>query len=91
MGSDFVRDDMHTDRSAILSLVASGRITSREAERLLVVSRDGDETVLQLALCLAFAGLALPYLGNAVTAIGHAAAILLPAIEHVLFSIGGTA
>jgi len=79
---------MHSDRSAILSLIALGRITPREAERLLAIWRDGDETILRLALCLAFAGLALPYVGNAATAIGHAVVVLLPAIEHVLFSFG---
>ena len=72
---------MQTDRSTILSLVAMGRITPRDAERLLAVARDGDETVLRLALCLAFAGLALPYLGNAVTAMGHVFTTLLHAIE----------
>lgn len=82
---------MHTDRSAILSLVALGRITPQEAERLLAVWRDGDDTILRLALCLAFVGLALPYVGNTVSAFGHAAATLLPAIEHVLFSIAGMA
>lgn len=79
---------MHTDRSAILSLVAIGRITPREAERLLAVWRDGDETILRLALCLAFAGLILPYLGNAAIAIGHALTMLLPAIERALLLVG---
>jgi hypothetical protein len=41
---------MHTDRNAIFSLVASGRITPREAERLLAVSRDGEDSVM-LGFC----------------------------------------
>jgi hypothetical protein len=51
---------MNTDRQTILSLVAMGRITPREAERLLAVWPDGDDAILRLALCLAFAALALP-------------------------------
>ena len=80
---------MHTDRSAILSLVAIGRITPREAERLLAVWPDGDEAVLQLALCLAFLGLVLPSVRNVTIAVGQAMVVLLPAIERTLFLIGG--
>jgi hypothetical protein len=82
---------MHPDRSAILSLVALGRITPREAERLLVVWRDGDETILLVALCLAFSALVLPYVGDAVSAFGQALATLLPAIERALLLMGGMA
>ena len=82
---------MHTDRSSILSLVAMGRITPREAERLLAVWRDGDETVLRLALCLAFAGLALPYVESTMAAIGHALITFLPTIARALLLIGGMA
>ena len=44
---------MQTDRRTILSLVASGRITSAEAERLLVLSNERTETIWTLAACLA--------------------------------------
>jgi hypothetical protein len=80
---------MHNDRSAILSLVAIGRITPREAERLLAVWPDGDEAVLRLGLCLAFLGLVLPSVGNVMIAVGQAMVVLLPAIERALFLIGG--
>ena len=80
---------MHNDRSAILSLVAIGRITPREAERLLAVWPDGDEAVLRLGLCLAFLGLVLPSVGNVTIAVGQAMVVLLPAIERTLFLIGG--
>jgi hypothetical protein len=82
---------MHTDRSAILSLVAIGRITPREAERLLAVSRDGEDTILRLALYLAFVAVALPQVGNAVAAIGQTLAALLPVIERAMLLIGGMA
>ena len=44
---------MQTDRRTILSLVATGRITSTEAERLLVLSNERAETIWTLAACLA--------------------------------------
>jgi hypothetical protein len=75
---------MDTEHSAVLSLVASGRITPREAERLLAAWRDGEDTILRLALCLAFVALLLPDVGNTVTAIGQAFAMLLPALERAV-------
>lgn len=82
---------MNSDRSTILSLVATGRITPREAERLLAVWRDGDDAILKLALGLAFAGLAMPYVQIGVSSVGHLLVALLPAIERIFFSIGGMA
>ena len=79
---------MRNDPGAILSLVALGRITPREAERLLALWRDGDETILQVALCLALFSLALPYVGDIVIGFGHVLATMFPAIEHVLLRIG---
>jgi hypothetical protein len=72
---------MNTDRRAILSLVAMGRITPREAERLLAVWPDGDETILCLALCLAFAALALPGLKDIFTEITHVLVALMPGLR----------
>ena len=40
---------MHTDRRAILHLVAMGRITATEAERLLIAWNDGREVLWILA------------------------------------------
>lgn len=79
---------MHTDRSEILTLVATGRMSPREAERLLAVGRDEEETVMRMALGLAFVALVLPYVQNAISGIGHALIPLLPAIERVLLAIG---
>ena len=75
---------MDTECSAILSLVANGRVTPREAERLLAAWRDGEDTILRLALCLAFVALLLPDVANAVTAIGQTFAALLPAVERAV-------
>lgn len=52
---------MNTDRRAILSLIAMGRITPREAERLLTVWSDRDEVTLWLAVLLAIVWLLLPH------------------------------
>jgi hypothetical protein len=49
---------MQTDRRAILSLVALGRITPAEAERLLIAWNQGWESVLVCAACIAAALLA---------------------------------
>ena len=46
---------MQTDRHTILSLIAAGRITPVEAERLLVLSNERAETLLALAAGLAAA------------------------------------
>ncbi|HEX4286604.1 MAG TPA: hypothetical protein VHZ28_16040 [Terracidiphilus sp.] len=80
---------MNSDRHAILSLVAMGRITCREAERLLAVSREGDDTILRLALCLAFAALALPYMASGFDAAGSALAALLPPIVRAVSLMAG--
>jgi hypothetical protein len=71
---------MNTDRRAILSLVAMGRITPREAERLLAVWPNGDEAVLRLALCLAFAALVLPGLKEMFAEFTHVVAALMPSL-----------
>lgn len=71
---------MDYDRRAILSLVAMGRITAREAERLLAVCPDADETIVRLALCLAFAFLALPHLHEFFSGVAHALGAFLPGV-----------
>jgi hypothetical protein len=75
---------MNTDRQTILSLVATGRITPREAERLLAVWPSGDDdAILRLALCLAFAALALPGLKEMLTEFTHTLAALMPTLLAV--------
>jgi hypothetical protein len=43
---------MHDRRRAILHLVAVGRITPAEAERLLIAWNDGRESLLALSACI---------------------------------------
>jgi hypothetical protein len=49
---------MNTDRRAILSLIAAGRITAAEAERVLAAWNESRETLWILVFCLAFACIA---------------------------------
>jgi hypothetical protein len=49
---------MRSHRHAILCLIAQGRITSDQAERLLAVCNDGRETLWLIAACALAAGLA---------------------------------
>ncbi len=46
---------MQADRCTILYLIAAGRITSAQAERLLVLSNERTETIWTLAACFAAA------------------------------------
>jgi hypothetical protein len=46
---------MQTDRRAILSLVALGRITPAEAERLLIAWNEGREGLWIFTVCIALA------------------------------------
>ena len=62
---------MDLDRSTILSLVASGRITAVEAERLLRAWNDSRETVWILFLCLAFACLTQFHLHELLSVLLH--------------------
>lgn len=49
---------MNSDRRTILTLIAAGRITPMQAERLLAAVNESRETAWILALCLAGACLA---------------------------------
>jgi hypothetical protein len=71
---------MNTDHRAILSLLAQGRITSREAERLLALAPGGEESLLRLSLCLVFAWLALPQITGLISETAHAFLRLSPAV-----------
>jgi len=64
---------MHTERRAILQLVAMGRITAAEAERLMIASSDERLTLWALAACVTASGLAQIHLGGLLAALLHAA------------------
>jgi hypothetical protein len=73
---------MNTDRRAILSLVATGRITASEAERLLVAWNDSRETVWILALSLAFAVVAQIHLRELLPILMHLLSAQIPALAE---------
>jgi hypothetical protein len=75
---------MNTDRRAILSLVASGRITASEAERLLAAWNDSRETAWILALSLAFALLAQIHLREVLPILMHLLNAQIPALAEAL-------
>ena len=63
---------MKRERQAILSLIALGRITPREAERLLAAWNAGREDLWAIAICAA------AFLAQLLPALGHVADNLLP-------------
>lgn len=73
---------MNTDRRAILSLVALGRITPREAERLLAVWPGSDETLVRLVLSLAFAWLVLSHLSDLFAGFTRMLVAVAPELHH---------
>ena len=69
---------MHTDRRAILQLVALGRINSAEAERLLIALNHERETVWALAACVAVACLGQLHPGSSLARLLSASHSLIP-------------
>jgi hypothetical protein len=67
---------MHSDRRVILSLIAMGRITPSQAERLLATWPDEDDVILKAAVCFAVVWIVLPHLLEALTGFTHALASL---------------
>ena len=73
---------MSTDRRAILHLLAVGRLTPVEAERLLVAANDGNEGLLLVLAGIVFLGMTQgqAWAGRAFTA-------LMPVIHHFTTSL----
>lgn len=69
---------MDTDRRTILSLVAAGRITPAEAERLLLAWNEGRELLWAFVVCMAVAVLAHAHLDA-----------MLPGLLHFVHSLLG--
>ena len=70
------------DRRAILTLIAMGRITPREAERLLAAMEDGD-AILKFAVVFAIAWIVLPQVLEMVTGVVHAISIAAPRVAEL--------
>jgi hypothetical protein len=80
---------MNTDRRAILSLIAMGRITPREAERLLAILSDWDDVVVRVAVVSAVAWMVIPHVHHMLMGMSHAFDVLGPkllAAGHQVFA-----
>ena len=73
---------MNTDRRAILSLVAMGRITAAEAERLLAAWNESRETAWIVGVCLAIAFLAQLHLRELLPILMHFCNAQIPALAE---------
>lgn len=82
---------MNTDRRAILSLIAMGRITPAEAEHLLVAWNESRETTWILGFCLVVVCLAQLHPHEFLPGLMHLLNAQIPAlveaVQHVLSPI----
>jgi hypothetical protein len=82
---------MNTDRRAILSLIAMGRITPREAERLLAILSDWDDAIVRVAVICAVAWMVVPHVHHVLMGMSQAFDVvgprLLAAGHHVFTSV----
>jgi hypothetical protein len=75
---------MNSERRTILALIAMGRITPAQAERLLGSLNEGRETAWILVLCLAYASLAQFHLHEWMPGILHFLHTRAPAMAEVV-------
>lgn len=75
---------MLNSRHAILQLIANGRITPSEAERLLIAWNEGREVLWALAVCLAVSVLAQLHSRELLPGLAHIAHSLLPGSSFAL-------
>ena len=75
---------MSSDRRAILALIAMGRITPGQAERLLAAWNESRETAWILAACVTFAALAQPHPHEFGTVLMHFFNAQLPALAEAM-------
>lgn len=71
---------MNSDLRAILALIAVGRISPREAERLLALLPNEDDVILRAAVCLAVVWLLLPHLRGFLAGVNHVFVSWFPGI-----------
>lgn len=73
---------MNNERRTILALIAVGRITPAQAERLLGTLNETRETAWILTLCLAYVGLAQLHLHEWIPGILHFFNTQVPAVAE---------
>ena len=80
---------MNTDRRAILALIAMGRITPTEAERLLAAWNESRETTWILVASMGFALLAQLHTPELLPILRHFIGTQLPALANMLGPVIG--
>ena len=75
---------MNSDRRIILALIAMGRITPVQAERLLAAVNESRETAWILAICLAVACMAQLHLHGLLPALMHFFHLQVPALAEAV-------
>jgi anthranilate/para-aminobenzoate synthase component II len=75
---------MNSDRRTILALIAMGRITPGQAERLLAAVNESRETAWILAICLAVACMAQLQLHGLLPALMHFFHLQVPALAEAV-------
>jgi hypothetical protein len=75
---------MSSDRQTILYLVAVGRITPREAERLMAMWPGEDDFILRMAVCCAILWALLPHFRQLFEGCAKECAVLFPYIVLTL-------
>jgi hypothetical protein len=82
---------MNTDRRAILSLIAMGRITPLEAERLLAIWSDWDDSIVRVAVVCAVTWMVVPHVHHMLTGMLQAFDVVSPRLlaagHHVVTSL----
>ena len=82
---------MNTDRRAILSLIAMGRITPREAERLLAILSDWDDAIARVGVVIAVAWMVVPHVHEILVVWSQAFDVVGPRLlvvgHHVFTSV----
>lgn len=79
---------MRSDRGSIWNLLALGRISPREAERLLVLTMDEDDVALRLAVCVAVVWVVAPHLRELAQGLAHVSQLVAPEAKHAVRSVG---
>ena len=80
---------MSTDRRAILALIAMGRITPAEAERLLAAWNESRETAWILVASFGFALLAQLNMHDLLPTLRHLVGAQFPALANMLGAVIG--
>jgi len=80
---------MRSDRRAILALIAMGRITPAEAERLLSAWNESRETAWILVASFGFALLAQLHLRELLPVLKHLVSSQIPALGNILGALIG--